>query len=50
MFYVNIYIQIFKFKENALEVIVSSVLGHMFYPQNRAYNYVYFFLKKTVFE
>ena len=24
--------------------LVPPVLGHLFYPKNRAYNYVYFFL------
>ena len=25
--------------------LVPPVLGHLFYPKNRAYNYVYFFLE-----
>jgi hypothetical protein len=47
------YMQIIKFKENALE-ISAPVLGHLFYPQNRAYIYVYLFLENwkyiTVFK
>ena len=26
--------------------LVPPVLGHLFYPQNRSYNYVYVFLRK----